>query len=159
MSLLNPLFEHGTRNLTKRSKTLLRDIIVATELSKFNDLVGYTPNPLCPFPPIPWPYPWPVPRPWPLPWPMPIPMPWEPTGNPYGYLAPDQNPSDFPPGILPYVRIIMEGRLFKENVDKDSIELIDVIHRSGVAKEAFKIISKTLNMYQKEISVKMKKLG
>ncbi len=135
-------FEPGVSppTLTARSRKLLKDILQAQELAKFirwNDLVGYTPNP--DDPDRPWPWPWPGPPPW-----------WS-----RAFVQPQPQPS------LPAV---IQGELFMDAIirsegNRESNSVIDAIKRDGIAQEALKELSVDLAAAQKSIEHKMQALG
>jgi len=154
MALPQPVFD-AFGNLTPKAKKVLKDILQAQELSRFLDLVGYTPNPNGPYPPRPWP--------WPGPW-------------PYRNLADLQaaslaggsgleypNPDDYGPWpwpIGPLVKELMSELLLekiaKAPAKKGSLSIIDAIKREGITGEAFRELSNKLSQFQKSLSSKMK---
>ena len=127
------------KRLTERSKKLLKDIFQAQEVSRFikyNELVGYKPNP--DDPDGPWPWPWPGPPWWHL-----------------VYGDPSPQPS-FPNTLQGE---LLFNAVLKSDGYEESFSFIDAIKREGIFQEALKELSVQLSDAQKSIESKMKALG
>ncbi len=165
MKLPKSFFDSGTHKLTGEAKNYLKNFIKTQELTRINDLVGYTPDPN---------------DPWPCPiigyrdhdsrlgnWGGP---PWSGPAIYSGginlgsrwYPAPDDNgPWPWPWG--PLIRDLLTERMFERinltPIRNNSYDFYDVVKRENLAKEALQELDVQFSGAQKEIAIRLKKLG
>lgn len=160
MSEAKRMFEPGSNKLSVEAKNEIKKIITNLEVNKIIDLISYTPNPNSPVPkPGPWPWPYRnniTPGP---PWPEPCVY-----NNLFSWSYPDPddvNPWPWPLGPLvrDFISDLLIDRLMQSPLNKESFSVLDAIKREGIAYEAFNEISNKLNSIQKDLSIKLKKLG
>lgn len=152
MALPQPVFVRdaasGEYRLTEQAKKVLKDILVAQEVSRFIDLVGYTPHPDDPYPP----------RPWPIPWPWPLQQLGTTTGA-IGYPNPDDN-GPWHPHIGPLIKEMLSSLLVDQIAQakgvKGSLSIIEALKREGVANQAFDELQIKVNAFQKSLAAKAK---
>ncbi len=153
MALPQPVFD-DLGNLTPKARKVLKEILQAQELSRFMDLVGYTPNPNGPYP-----RPWPWPGPWPYTYRNPAEL--QAVGFLGGVSYPnpdDDGPWPWPIGLLvkELMSDVLLDKIANASTKKGSLNIIDAIKREGVAKEAFSELSTHVNDFQKSLVKKAK---
>ena len=165
MKLPKSFFDAETQRLTGNSRNFLKDFMKQQALTGFNDLVGLSLDPTKPCPrPIPgyqgldsrlgqWGGP---------PWPEPAVYSGAIHSGSRWYPAPDDNgPWPWPWG--PLIRDLLVEKMFERinlaSVRNGSYDFYEVVKRENLAKEALQELNEQLSGAQKEIAIRLKKLG
>ena len=159
MALPQPVFVRdaasGEYRLTERAKKVLKDLLIAQEVSRFIDLVGYTPHPDDPYPPRPWPFPWP----WPLHQLGGLTLSTGARNGQVGYPSPDDD-GPWPPHIGPLIKEVLSNSLITQITAakgvKGSLSIIEAMKHEGIAAEAFNELHDQLGAFQKSLAAKAK---